>query len=468
MELRIQSLKNAWEEKDVWQKLNVMSFVAFCLLIIDCTISGAGRWLMLGPLSLRMILGLFAMILAIPGIITLIKKWFRNPMLISLAIFILYLIYSAYIGIKHGNSMNVLITDIKGFAWLFMVPVAVAVVNTKARLQIVMRCIIFGAAIQALIILIINIVSIFNSAGSRIFLGYVFNLQIGFMENITVSMFRIFFKSGTYLVVACVCMFYFQLHEERFRWWYSIATGLCLNAVLLSFTRSLYGAAIVAALLTIVFYFIAATGKRKRWITHLATCILFFMALILFQQAISGAHYLRFAVARSLTMDVIGNQQPGTSPQPGEEAIDLGQQQRYIDRTKESDNNIRNIIVVELNAKIKQSPIFGNGLGSTIDLRAGGFVEYFYHDIMNKMGAMGLLLYCFPVAYMFFILLKEWKKGDRQITKLRIAWLCALSAFLVITYFNPYMNAVLGISCYSIAIACYMLEINIVPQSNDM
>ena len=38
-----------------------------------------------------------------------------------------------------------------------------------------------------------------------------------------------------------------------------------------------------------------------------------------------------------------------------------------------------------------------------------------------------------------------------------IACFCGLVVFLLATYFNPYMNAVLGISFYSITVGCFTL-----------
>ncbi len=45
---------------------------------------------------------------------------------------------------------------------------------------------------------------------------------------------------------------------------------------------------------------------------------------------------------------------------------------------------------------ISNNPIFGNGLGASINSREDGLVEYFYYDILNKMGVVGVVLFFLP------------------------------------------------------------------------
>ncbi len=86
---------------------------------------------MIGPFSFRMILGLLAAGAAAPSMIRSISRWHKDPILISLLLFIIYLAVCAIVGLKKGNPAGLLLSDIKGFAWLFLVPVAMAVVNNQ-------------------------------------------------------------------------------------------------------------------------------------------------------------------------------------------------------------------------------------------------------------------------------------------------------------------------------------------------
>ena len=65
------------------------------------------------------------------------------------------------------------------------------------------------------------------------------------------------------------------------------------------------------------------------------------------------------------------------------------------------------------------------------------------------------MLYCFPLVYMIYIVIRKIKMKDLQNAIVGAAWLQALLVFFLATFFNPYMNAAIGISCYSLAISCF-------------
>ena len=116
-------------------------------------------------------------------------------MVISLMAFVLFLGISALIGISRHNNLDVLVSDLKGFLWLFLVPVAIAVIGDRERLHIVMKCIVVGATIQAILIIGLDIFSIYFKSSYTALHSKLIQLQISFLDNITDSMFRVFFKS---------------------------------------------------------------------------------------------------------------------------------------------------------------------------------------------------------------------------------------------------------------------------------
>ena len=125
----------------------------------------------------------------------------------------------------------------------------------------------------------------------------------------------------------------------------------------------------------------------------------------------------------------------------------------YNTITAESDE-LRARTVEEMLSNIRQSPIIGLGLGLALKIRETGYSEYFYLDMLSKTGIVGLLLYVAPLLYMVFMLLKSRKMGKSQVD---LAWAltAALLGFFVYSYFNPYMNAALGILLYCCTIgAC--------------
>ena len=471
--IMLRELTETIERKSYTGIMSMISFFAFCLMIMDCAISGGGHWLMIGPLSLRMVLGLIAFVFAAPSMLKSLRKWVRNPMMISLVLFLIYLAVSAYLGVANANRTDVLLSDLKGFAWVAMIPVALVVMGSRERIVFLLKCVVIAAILQALMIIALNIVFSLYDNWFNVFYEPLIKLQLGFADSISGRMTRIFFKSGPYLAVGIIAMLYLQCRKKKYNWFYIVGIGLCFVAILLSFTRSLYGAAFIAIVLTVVLTLIYAKRYWKKLLSTIAIGCFVAIVVILVQQAAFGANYFRFAISRTLSIDIVESELQSEETLSDEEL----QQQAYIARSRESDLVIRETTLKELKEMIGKSPVFGNGLGASINYREDGLVEYFYYDILNKMGIVGLLLYYFPIGYMIFVLLKRRKSADDiSLVLVGVACLSGLAVFLAATFFNPYMNASIGISFYSIAIGCFGLlakktslsEITITPKSSDL
>ena len=104
-----------------------------------------------------------------------------------------------------------------------------------------------------------------------------------------------------------------------------------------------------------------------------------------------------------------------------------------------------------LNVYIQRSPIIGCGLGASAANRDKGVDEYFYLDMLARTGVVGLLLYMLPFGYVVVWclrrreLLRECPEGA--------AVVCGLCTFWIVTWFNPWMNAVLGIAWYAVTLS---------------
>ena len=347
---------------------NTISFFAVCLILMDCTISGGGRWLMIGPISFRMLLGIIASLCAIPSILKGIAKWIRNPIIISLILFVVYMGISAWIGVKNGNRIDVLLSDLKGFAWLLLVPVAIVVMNSRERFEFAMRCVIIAAVLHAVIVLILNIICIYYKGWFGLLYQPVLDMQFGFIGVITSSMVRIFTKSAPYLIIAVIFMAYFAVREEKYKWLLGIGSGLCINTILMTFTRSLYGAAFVAILAAMIFLIVFTKNKWKRLLLHMSVAVVVAAVVVVSQQLMSGANYTKFAIARTFSLDIISmdkqyEQMLAEGQEIDEELLVFIQQQQYLEITKDSDNIIRETTLKELKESIQKNPIFGNGLG---------------------------------------------------------------------------------------------------------
>ena len=144
------------------------------------------------------------------------------------------------------------------------------------------------------------------------------------------------------------------------------------------------------------------------------------------------------------------------SPEDNEQ---LTGEDSYKLATQKSDV-LREDISKDLILMIANSPVMGNGLGATLEWRE--YNEYFYLELMAKTGIIGLLLYMAPMLLSVYRVLKQRKKRWRN-KVLSFTWLSVLLGFMAFSYFNPYMNAALGVLFY----CCFIAVINTAICDNE-
>jgi len=457
-----------------------LSFPAQCaalsrlLLVIfffGCACTGGGRYLSLGPLTPRLLLGLFAALLALPAFLQSFRTHRKNPAILLLLLFWLWMAVCAARGLAAGNRADVLRSDLKGFLWFFLLPVCITVVQTKAQLHRLLSGVMAGAALQAACSLVCNVACAL-SPGLVLPLGArVLALQLGTVSHISGTLFRIFSYSGPYLILACVITVFRQAGAPRLRFSYMALTALYLNALLLTFTRSLYGAAAITAAVTLLLAALLYRENLRRLLAYLLLTVALTAALVLTQEALFQGSYLNFAASRCLGREVtisraselrtvLADRFGILFDMPGEDSLrteaDLQRerelQEEYLRITAASDER-RNVTRRELQALIAQNPVFGNGLGASVPSRESGLDELFYLDMVCRMGILGLALYLAPLAWLLFDTLRTLRRRPVATTAAQCAVLCGLAALMIASGFNPWMNAVLGIAWYSLAAA---------------
>ena len=179
--------------------------------------------------------------------------------------------------------------------------------------------------------------------------------------------------------------------------------------------------------------------------------------LVTVQEFALEGSYLSFAVSRTIGKEgptswasqlrsQLRGEDPGDSPDDGE----MDSQRSYIEVTEKSDQ-LRQETKDSLNVYIQRSPVIGCGLGASAANRDKGVDEYFYLDMLARTGVVGLLLYMLPFGYVVVWclrrreLLRECPEGA--------AVVCGLCTFWIVTWFNPWMNAVLGIAWYAVTLS---------------
>lgn len=453
---RILNMTEEFRRGTFTQRCSQLSFGVLCLFLLECSITGGGRYWEVGPVSVRILLGGLAAVLALPELFRHLGAYLKKPSIWLTLIFVAWLAFCAWLGIRSNNRMDVLITDVKGFMWLFLIPVFVAVVRSRDRLRTLLSWVLAGAVIQAALILAVN-AAVVLSDNPEPLCRWLTARSIGLVDIVSNKLVRVFFKSSPYMIVGCVVVLFRQARAPKLRWRYVLAVALLFNALLLSYTRSLYGALGMTAVLSITAVLILCPAGRKRVLAFLLAAVVCFGVLVTVQEFVLEGSYLSFAVSRTIGQEVptswasqLRGRIRGDISDDKPNDAEMDRQRSYIEVTEKSDQ-FRQETQDGLKDCIRRSPIIGCGLGAAAASRDSGVDEYFYLDMLARTGIVGLLLYMLPFGYVVLwclrrrSLLRECPEGA--------AVVCGLCTFWIVTWFNPWMNAVLGIAWYAVTLS---------------
>lgn len=453
---RILNMTEEFRRGTFTQRCSQLSFGVLCLFLLECSITGGGRYWEVGPVSVRILLGGLAAVLALPELFRHLGAYLKKPSIWLTLIFVAWLAFCAWLGIRSNNRMDVLITDVKGFMWLFLIPVFVAVVRSRDRLRTLLSWVLAGALIQAALILAVN-AAVVLSDNPEPLCRWLTARSIGLVDIVSNKLVRVFFKSSPYMIVGCVVVLFRQARAPKLRWRYVLAVALLFNALLLSYTRSLYGALGLTAVLSITAVLILCPAGRKRVLAFLLAAVVCFGVLVTVQEFVLEGSYLSFAVSRTIGQEVptswasqLRGRIRGDISDDKPNDAEMDRQRSYIEVTEKSDQ-FRQETQDGLKDCIRRSPIIGCGLGAAAASRDSGVDEYFYLDMLARTGIVGLVLYMLPFGYVVLwclqrrSLLRECPEGA--------AVVCGLCTFWVVTWFNPWMNAVLGIAWYAVTLS---------------
>ena len=453
---RILNMTEEFRRGTFTQRCSQLSFGVLCLFLLECSITGGGRYWEVGPVSVRILLGGLAAVLALPELFRHLGAYLKKPSIWLTLIFVAWLAFCAWLGIRSNNRMDVLITDVKGFMWLFLIPVFVAVVRSRDRLRTLLSWGLAGAVIQAAVILAVN-AAVVLSDNPEPLCRWLTARSVGLVDIVSNKLVRVFFKSSPYMIVGCVVVLFRQARAPKLRWRYVLVVALLFNALLLSYTRSLYGALGLTALISIVAVLVLCPEGRRRTLAFLLAAVVCFGVLVTVQEFALEGSYLSFAVSRTIGQEVptswasqLRGRIRGDISDDKPNDAEMDRQRSYIEVTEKSDQ-FRQETQDGLKDCIRRSPIIGCGLGAAAASRDSGVDEYFYLDMLARTGIVGLLLYMLPFGYVVLwclrrrSLLRECPEGA--------AVVCGLCTFWIVTWFNPWMNAVLGIAWYAVTLS---------------
>lgn len=471
------------------EKCSKYAFYALILYFVDIILLGTGGLTKIGPLSTRILFFAIAGLLSLPVLYRNIKKLIKTPVVLFTAVFFVWMVIGGIVGLVKGNRTNIIKSDFMGYMNLLLLPTMLVTLNSKERIHTLFKAIAYSCAAVSVGAVLLSFTNMLPFRGEIYSVLNRYGLCA--LSGMTYIAVRVFFHTGTrYLFVAILVALYFLMTEKKGRknslfWCGMIA--LYIVGIFLSYTRAIYAACFVVIVVAIVF---AAICKKELVIRMLkaigfsAACAVVFIILLGGVQ--NGQNLIKVSFYRILlSVDL-----PSSITQDEGGFID----ESYADMQQISGgiqlgNEVRQAKKLLLGESIANSPVFGNGLGASIKFHTGimpyidfgddeqasgdasgdasgnaalmeeraaeldkmlsdGYVEYFYHDIINKLGIIGLALYFAPYIWMAVTTLRAGKSKHLMVS---IAAFGSISYFFVIAYFNPCMNTTVGISCYMLA-----------------
>lgn len=477
-----------------------ISFVLLAIILFDCAAFGGGSLVKVFGVDFRMVLYILFVVCSLPLCFLQIKQLLKNKMLWAVLIWGLWFILSTVNGIMNGNRVDLIVSSWIGFASFVILPGALCVLRDKKRIVILMKVMIAGSlvlAVQSLLVLIAYQIlpgAAFDELNLFILYG-----ELGGCTVVDEAVIRIFLRSHPLMIASCGFCVYFSVYEKsKNNWKYSISIALCLFSLMLSYTRSVYFG-ILAAIATLVLFFAIAVGKEARtgFFKVLGKSVAVLVAMILVCDIVCQGFFLSYGIYRTTGINVAEKVSSVLGLESGENTEPLDDSSGGITEPSETTENsestepseltepsdptevttpqvpladinqrsddIREATLQELYEKIAQKPLTGHGVGAMLDVRPEGDNEYFFLDLVFKMGIIGCVLYLLPFLFMVISCLKA--ISAKQITGrvVSIAWLTGLVGIVAFSWFNPYLNGTNGIVLYCVTMCVFSVK----PDEQD-
>lgn len=464
--------------ENIWARCDSIAFLALCILMSYCVVCGTGVFLARGGLSLwRVCLAVF-LLTAIPGMIRKMREIFRNPYLWVLLVFAGWMCISAVIGVRSGNDRSMIVRDIKSMIYFVFFPALLAVLQSKKRVHILMKCMMYATFALS----VFNCVFIFLYLCAPGAFGVVRDIfyRAEFLNFTAIStrIPRILYVSAPFQLCGCAFACYFQMVEKKLSVRYMVITAFELFCIMMTFTRALYMATVVTAVLVIgLAIYCVEHSRRKRALWQVTAAALICSVLICGFSAVAQTNYLKYAAQRAI-LGISGGEMGGpvledetdmlsaeeSSTDEMEEIPEFDDVESYRKATMVSDA-IRGRIKKELLTLIHAAPILGNGLGTVLKERTS-VPEYFFLDVWARMGLIGLVLYLLPTVLQAILVGRNVLWHRRML--LSCVWLAVLLGLMTYAIFQPYMNNAPCILFYCCSLCVNAMEHQTIKENEPL
>lgn len=495
-------------------------FTGLCVMVAYATLFGTAdfsQWL--SGVNVWSVTALLVVLCAVPGVLKHFKWIISCPFMWLILVFCVWNAVCLLVGIQNGNQQSSIIGDIKSLIYIVMFPVLLYLIRDKERIYILMKI----AVVTALLLGIFTCVFLWNYTIDRTLFEPITNFCLNSnyinLTYISDTIPRILFVSAPYQLYGCAFSVYFLANETKYRWFYIVACAISLFSIIMTYTRALYLATAVVAVLAICLVMCSNKGDCRRMVRGVAFSVVGCFVVLVFFSIVVRTNYFGFALQRvfvsgetslsqqedlvsqdveQLTVETVSEPiteqtteviTESTTEQTMEavtepiteqttevitesvtertEEIVTEQMTMPITDTVEQDGKTNYLNATIISDGIREqtqkqmleilhnAPMTGTGLGTVLEGRSGA-PEYSYLDIAIKTGWVGLLLYLMPVVLLVCLVAIDIVR-NRKIS-ISCIWLSALVGQMVYAIFQPYVYSGMSILLYCSTIAVYSFQ----------
>lgn len=449
--------------------MEMITYISLVLYMFDVVLLGTGELTKSFGIQSRMIFFGISVLAAVVLMLLDLKKYLNNKYLISVLVFMVVIFIAAIRGFVGKQNTTILLSDFKGFLNFLIVFPMMAVLYKKNRVISFLKMLSLSLGVVSVLGIILAFYLQMPLEMRRGAYDFFDGYNICMITELTGKVTRIFFNSGSRLFFAGFALsIVFSLIENKRKIIWIFIASLDIFGVFISYTRSSYLAFVIGifafVVLILLFYrdFFKTLAIRACFVGGIVVVLIGMVSVA------EKVNLVDVAINRCLFAGAEIEDTNTNVEKPSDNKNDKNNKNDKSELTNKK-AEIQNLAIREQRKtlaleNIKKHPLFGGGLGVSNDIN-DGFIEYFYLDILSKIGFIGFIIFIIPFLFSVFdtIILRDVFCKEQRLLALA-AQLGCLFVF-VISYFNPCLNSSVGLFMYSLALVLSMPWENKKPKT---
>lgn len=449
--------------------MEMITYISLVLYMFDVVLLGTGELTKSFGIQSRMIFFGISVLAAVVLILLDLKKYLNNKYLISVLVFMVVIFIAAIRGFVGKQNTTILLSDFKGFLNFLIVFPMMAVLYKKNRVISFLKMLSLSLGVVSVLGIILAFYLQMPLEMRRGAYDFFDGYNICMITELTGKVTRIFFNSGSRLFFAGFALsIVFSLIENKRKIIWIFIASLDIFGVFISYTRSGYLAFVIGifafVVLILLFYrdFFKTLAIRACFVGGIVVVLIGMVSVA------EKVNLVDVAINRCLFAGAEIEDTNTNVEKPSDNKNDKNNKNDKSELTNKK-AEIQNLAIREQRKtlaleNIKKHPLFGGGLGVSNDIN-DGFIEYFYLDILSKIGFIGFIIFIIPFLFSVFdtIILRDVFCKEQRLLALA-AQLGCLFVF-VMSYFNPCLNSSVGLFMYSLALVLSMPWENKKPKT---